>query len=399
MADPQLIAVIVEFARAADLPPDLLLSLSAGESGLDAYAQGGGGAWVGAFQGNWAAHGQESWTYLGIEGTRRIMARMRDQWLGAFGTAGGGAAWTADPVLFLARFWPAAQSSEQPTLTQCIAAVRAGRRAYQEYLAMPTLPTVDKPPMLWFPADPRNYQRGRRPGIKREALVIHTTAGQSTAEQLGAWFGGQNQAQGLTGATHFGVDRQGRISQHVSLDDTAYAHGNVNKPSARLVQDNAGLSPNEWAIGIEHLDAGTPGDVTPAQLEASARLAAWLFATELLPHAGTTGCAVDREHVLGHYQIDSVDRARCPSWSEPRFTAYIARVKALLAGPVAPPPPTPAGDCEAWRQSAIRAWTAVRDGAAFVIEDAEVKSVEAKRQAQATIDAALAELRKLGAQV
>jgi hypothetical protein len=198
--------------------------------------------------------------------------------------------------------------------------------------------TAQKPPIAWFPAHPTNYGPRTRPDVRYEAIVLHTTDGGRTLDDLGAWFG-QQHPPGQAGSTHFGVDPQGRVGQFVSLSQMAYAHGLVRSPTAKLVADNGDLNPNLWAIGIEHLDGGVRGATTPAQLEASARLAAWLFATEILPHAARTGATVDRDHVITHSQIDGVTRAFCPSWPEARIQAYIARVKELLAGATPPPPP------------------------------------------------------------
>lgn len=111
----------------------------------------------------------------------------------------------------------------------------------------------------------------------------------------------------------------------------AIAHGNLN-PTAKLALDKGDLSANYWAAGCEHLDGGVPGTVTPVQLRASAGLCAWFFATEVLPHTERTGAAVDREHILGHYQLAS-NKPRCPSWPESRFAEYIGLVRDLLSAP------------------------------------------------------------------
>jgi hypothetical protein len=194
---------------------------------------------------------------------------------------------------------------------------------------------VQEPPILWFVADPRNT-RARPAGIVYEAIVIHTTAGGRDIETLGRWFGGENIRQGMTGSTHFGVDQQGRIGQFVNLANMAIAHGDETGATARLARENS-VTANAWAIGIEHLDGGVPGSVTAAQLEASAWLCAWLWETQIAPHAATTGAVLDREHLLGHYELAPVSRPICPSWPEARFLEQIARIRARLQ-PVQPQP-------------------------------------------------------------
>jgi len=189
---------------------------------------------------------------------------------------------------------------------------------------------VTKPSIQWFPAHRGNVEP-RLPGVVYEAWVIHTTDGSRTVADLGRWFGGENLRRGLQGSTHFGADLVGDLGQYVDLSEMAIAHGNLN-PMAKLAHDNGDLSANYWAAGCEHLDGGEPGTVTPVQLRASAGLCAWYFATEVLPHAARTGAAVDRDHIIGHYQLAS-NKPRCPSWPEARFTEYIGVVRDVLATP------------------------------------------------------------------
>ncbi len=192
---------------------------------------------------------------------------------------------------------------------------------------------VTRPPIIWFPADARNVL-ARPGGAMWEAVCIHTTDGGSSVEDLGAWFGGKNLAEGLSSSAHFGVGRDGRLGQFVSLTQSAIAQGHYDRPTAKLATQP--LNSNHWCIGIELLDGGTPGDHTPQQLAATANLVAWLFQDVIGSDAAKTGAALDRDHVLGHYQFDAVTRAFCPSWPEARFADCIARAKALLT-----PAPTP----------------------------------------------------------
>lgn len=195
---------------------------------------------------------------------------------------------------------------------------------------------VERPPIIFIPAHSQNINT-RPAGVRYEALVVHTTAGGSTIEQLGAWFGGGNIAAGLRGSTHFGVDRTGRIGQFVDLSQQPIAHGQESGSTAKLVRDNPGVSANAWAIGVEHLDAGSPGSVTPAQVEASAWLMAWLWETVIAPHAATTGAVLDRDHLLQHRDLAPVSKPLCASWPEVRMVDHIARIGARLNPPPQPP--------------------------------------------------------------
>src|SRR5581483_4820268 len=132
-------------------------------------------------------------------------------------------------------------------------------------------------------------------------------------------------------SAHFSVAKDGRIHQHVALDDTAFANGIVQTGhTARLIDDNAGLNPTLWTVSCEH--EGMSGESpTPAMFDASTRLCAWVFATRLLS-GGASAVAVDRDHIIRHAEISPIDRAGCPGWPEPVITAYVARVAELAKG-------------------------------------------------------------------
>ena len=348
MYDRAAVTAVVDYAKSKGFLPDFLLSLVAGESSLNLNAYNPAG-WAGGLQINVNAWGGPPEKWMGVDGLARSFAVMEERWVKVLmQVPDAGGWWQRDPVAMLTTTWPAMQGADPAGCArEAPRAAREGAQAWAEYQAYgppppPPPSTVPKPPITFIAADPRNYDQGRPAGIQHEALVLHTTAGSSTIEQLGAWFAGGNIAQGLIASTHFGVDVLGHIGQFVTLDDTAYAHGIVRNPTARLVRENDGLNPNGWAIGIEHLDRGIPGAVTPEQLEASARLAAWLWATEIQPYAGRTGAKLDRDHIIQHSEIDSVGKPFCASWPEDRIAAYITRVGQILnAGPVAPPVPPP----------------------------------------------------------
>ena len=194
---------------------------------------------------------------------------------------------------------------------------------------------VTQPTTNWFPAHPDNYTAGRADGIVWEGVVIHTTDGGASLDALGSWFA----SAAARASTHFGIGPDGRIGQFVSLQNTARGHGIKGNPTAAVVLENGSLNPNDYLIGIELVDNHLPGNHTPEQIEAAARLTAWLFATEILPHAARTGAAVSRRNIIGHNEIDSVNRSRCPSWPPLRWADFVARVGALVAGEPAPVDP------------------------------------------------------------
>ncbi len=138
-----------------------------------------------------------------------------------------------------------------------------------------------------------NYRKGRQ-GRKPVAIVDHITAGYMPG--CLSWM--QNPA--AQSSAHYLVTKDGRILQLVKDEDTAWHAGAVNKPTWPLYD---GSNPNRYTIGIEH--EGQPNEpLTEAQYEAT-----------LLLHEHLTlkhGIPIDKNHIIGHYRIDSVNRPNCP---------------------------------------------------------------------------------------
>lgn len=164
----------------------------------------------------------------------------------------------------------------------------------------------------WYPLAARrpigvNYEAGRG-GQQIKAIVDHI------ADGTGSLFGWFNSPAAEVSA-HFWVSRTGQIEQYRPLSDTCWANGPINKPdpAASLVRwcQTNGVNPNRVTVALEF--EGKPRDIlTPIQVAAGRRLHVWL--------RDTLGIPLDRQHVLGHRDFDSVTRANCPGpnfpWSE-----------------------------------------------------------------------------------
>jgi N-acetylmuramoyl-L-alanine amidase len=132
----------------------------------------------------------------------------------------------------------------------------------------------------------RNFTPGR--DMYPDMLVIHVTEGD--AGSVIAWF---NDPASQVSA-HYMVQRDGQIIQFVHDEDRAWHAGNVVRPTAKLVLDRPGVSPNRYSIGIEHEGDGTQ-ELTPAQRTASLDLLWQLSQRWKIP--------VDRDHIVGHHEI------------------------------------------------------------------------------------------------
>lgn len=104
---------------------------------------------------------------------------------------------------------------------------------------------------------------------------------------------------------HFTVARDGRVWQHLNLDDGGYHAGigaGAPTPTWRLWMGHQ-FNVNSYTIGIEH--EGFSGEPYPlVQQRASAKLTAWL--------CETLGIPADRDHLIGHNEIDVVNRRLDP---------------------------------------------------------------------------------------
>lgn len=169
-----------------------------------------------------------------------------------------------------------------------------------------------------------NFWVGRAHNSKVIAIVDHIMDDASIAN-VHDWF--QNTRVGdKRVSAHFGVAKDGRIWQWVHTEDTAWANGVDNLPDTTIgwIADKVvkqGVNPNTLTVSIEH--EGKPGDaVTQAQYEATVWLHKLLIAKYGIP--------VDRDHIIGHYQINSIDKADCPKWSKDFWLKLLPDLKAPI---------------------------------------------------------------------
>lgn len=131
-------------------------------------------------------------------------------------------------------------------------------------------------------------------------------------------------------SAHFVVARDGTLYQLVGLDVPAWCQGHIASPDLNnpIVAQTvaAGLNPNLVSYSIEcigYTGHGQAGSLTVAQALALQRITAYLCNRSKL--------TVDRTHILGHYQWDSVTRPNCPGFAPMEWANWIARTRALCA--------------------------------------------------------------------
>lgn len=181
----------------------------------------------------------------------------------------------------------------------------------------------DENSAVWMPVN--NYFPNRN-GYKPLYVVLHGTAGGTTAEAIANFFqstqGGSNPV-----SSHYIVGADGTIVQCVNESDASWSCGVVTGASGTSGNgygngyhdswwDN-GINPNLLTIAIEHVKPSTDNSdqLTSAQKLASFTLIAHICQRHAIPMRKADA----RGGITGHYAIDPVNRARCPGpypWDE-----------------------------------------------------------------------------------
>lgn len=153
---------------------------------------------------------------------------------------------------------------------------------------------------------------GGRNGWKPDMIVNHITAGSTAVGALATLCNPAREA-----SAHFVVDKDGTVYQLVALDRAAWANGTNNTVTDNRYYGRSTLNTvrmrrvnaNLYTISIEHVCV-SGGTLTAAQLAASIELHRYIIA-EIKRIYGVT-IPVDRQHVVGHCEINPVTKPDCP---------------------------------------------------------------------------------------
>jgi N-acetyl-anhydromuramyl-L-alanine amidase AmpD len=176
----------------------------------------------------------------------------------------------------------------------------------------------DYGPAIWIPSP--FYWQGHA-GFAVRWIIIHGTAGGSSAQGVAEWFqNSQSQA-----STHYVIGQDGTVVQCVAESNSAWGNGIVqNGPGCNPAYTagipagdaghgqwwNNGTNPNWETISIEHVKPhiDNSDQLTSAQQEASFALVADLCDRWNIPRHWA-----DAEGgITGHFSIESIDRSSCP---------------------------------------------------------------------------------------
>ena len=140
-----------------------------------------------------------------------------------------------------------------------------------------------------------NYSLSRQ--YYPEGICYHIT-GDSSREVTVSWF--RNPSAKVS--SHYVIEKNGDTFLCVHPESKAYHCGEVRKSTAQIYFDKGQLNPNNYLIGIECVSSGEP--LTTEQLETLITLTLDLCNTYKIP--------VDKYHLIGHNELDSIDRAFDP---------------------------------------------------------------------------------------
>ena len=144
-------------------------------------------------------------------------------------------------------------------------------------------------------------------------------------------------------SSHFVLGKNGEITQLVPLNMAAWTQGvdpnKDMKPTNAYVKAHKGINPNLYCISIECEGkwSETKGKLTDKQLEAAAYLTSYIV--EEVDRIYGVEIPVDREHMIGHCEINSVTRPHCPGELFP-YDKLISMVNGKQPDTGAQPPQT-----------------------------------------------------------
>jgi len=170
-----------------------------------------------------------------------------------------------------------------------------------------------------------------RYGFSPDIIVNHITAGTKVSSALN-WFA--NPA--AQASSHFIVDVDGTIYQCVPIDKAAWGNGTSVKAgdnryyglSTIEAVKSRRTNANFYTVSIEHVNVGG-GALTALQLAATIELHKYIISEVKRIYDVTI--PIDRNHIVGHYQINPVTKPNCPGACFP-FDKILA---GLTAKPVA----------------------------------------------------------------
>jgi N-acetyl-anhydromuramyl-L-alanine amidase AmpD len=164
-----------------------------------------------------------------------------------------------------------------------------------------------------------NHYNGRN-GWKADVVVFHQTGGTSATPALNYYMNAAAQC-----SPNWVIDTDGTIYELVHPDNAAYCNGTRTVPgqklyyglaTAKLVKERK-TNANFFTYSMEFVHCQW-GNINDAQIQAAIDL----IKNVIVPHMRKNGVVpkFDRDHFIGHCEIDPITRAACPGKQFPYQT-------------------------------------------------------------------------------
>ena len=113
-------------------------------------------------------------------------------------------------------------------------------------------------------------------------------------------------------SSHFVLGKNGEVAQLVPLDMAAWTQGGIRNPTHSYVKSHPSVNPNQYCVSIEceGFWKDTKGKLTDAQFKSAVELTKHIVSE--VKKLYNVDIPIDREHMIGHCEINSVTRTNCP---------------------------------------------------------------------------------------
>lgn len=134
-------------------------------------------------------------------------------------------------------------------------------------------------------------------------------------------------------SSHFVLGKNGEVAQLVPLDMAAWTQGGIRNPTHPYVKSHPSVNPNQYCVSIEceGFWKETKGKLTDAQFNSAVELTKHIVSE--VKKLYNVDIPIDREHIIGHCEINTVTRSHCPGELFP-FDELIALARGEDAEPV-----------------------------------------------------------------
>ena len=134
-------------------------------------------------------------------------------------------------------------------------------------------------------------------------------------------------------SSHFVLGKNGEVAQLVPLDMAAWTQGGIRNPTHPYVKSHPSVNPNQYCVSIEceGFWKETKGKLTDAQFNSAVELTKHIVSE--VKKLYNVDIPIDREHMIGHCEINTVTRSHCPGELFP-FDELIALARGEDAEPV-----------------------------------------------------------------